>query len=71
MSGNNSVGGKRSGSDKPLFHKLGTALLIPFLRTGYVLNRIEGVLLLLVYGDICTIFGPEPKEQVIRKKEIV
>jgi cation:H+ antiporter len=34
-----------------LYFMLGTAaLLIPFMRTGYVLNRIEGVLLLLVYG---------------------
>jgi len=34
-----------------LYFMLGTAaLLVPFMRTGFVLNRIEGLLLLLVYG---------------------
>lgn len=34
-----------------LYFMLGTAiLLIPFMRTGFVLNRIEGLLLLVVYG---------------------
>jgi len=34
-----------------LYFMLGTAvLLLPFMRTGFVLNRIEGMLLLAVYG---------------------
>jgi cation:H+ antiporter len=34
-----------------LYFMLGTAvLLMPFMRTGFVLNRIEGMLLLAVYG---------------------
>jgi cation:H+ antiporter len=34
-----------------LYFMLGTSvLLLPFMRTGFVLNRIEGALLLAVYG---------------------
>ncbi len=34
-----------------LYFMLGTAvLLMPFMRTGFVLNRIEGMLLLAIYG---------------------
>ncbi len=34
-----------------LYFMLGTTvLLMPFMRTGFVLNRIEGLLLILVYG---------------------
>ncbi len=34
-----------------LYFMLGTAvLLMPFMRTGFILNRIEGVLLLAIYG---------------------
>ena len=34
-----------------LYFMLGTTvLLMPFMRTGFVLNRIEGLLLLIVYG---------------------
>lgn len=34
-----------------LYFMLGTTvLLIPFMRTGFVLNRIEGLLLILIYG---------------------
>lgn len=34
-----------------LYFMLGTTvLLMPFMRTGFVLNRIEGILLILIYG---------------------
>lgn len=50
-----------SGGIKPvdLYFMLGTALiLLPFMRTGFVLSRLEGIFLFLIYGGYMVYLWP-------------